>query len=596
MNLLVENTIERLGAKKDRLMDILLSIQDTEKYVSEDSISEISKSLNISKVDIRQCMSFYHFFTKTPAKHRIYLNDSVMSNLMGRAKVLEAFEKSLGVKPGEINTEGIELKSTACIGMSDQEPAALIDDIVFPQLTPERARYIVEGLKSGKKPEDLYYLPLGDGRNSNPLLNTMVNNNIKKMGLLLDDYYKIGTALEIATKKSELEVIGIVKTSGLRGRGGAGFPTGMKWEFCRFSEGDEKFIICNADEGEPGTFKDRVILTEKIEMLLEGMAIAAFGIGAKHGIIYLRYEYKYMQKHIEDAIQKAKDNKLLGKNILDKPGFDFDVRIQSGGGAYVCGEESSLIESMEGKRGEPRFKPPFPVQKGYMNKPTSVNNVETFCKVCRIIENGGEWYRRYGTKDSVGTKLLSISGDCPRPGVYEIEWGMSVYQMLSMVGASNTQAVQIGGPSGSLIGKDGFNRKICYSDLSTGGSMMIFNNSRNLIKDVVMNFLDFFIDESCGSCVSCRAATNQIRQKLQKMLSGKGVNQDLEDLKDWSKFTLVSRCGLGQTAANPVKTSIENFPHLYDDLVQKDKDYDSCFNMEAAVADSCRVVNRIPNL
>jgi [NiFe] hydrogenase diaphorase moiety large subunit len=596
MNLLLENTIERIGAKKDRLMDILLSIQDAEKFISEEHIAEISKSLNISEVDIRQCMSFYHFFTSTPAKHRIYLNDSVMSNLKGREEVLKAFEKSLNIKLGEKNEDGIELHSTACIGMSDQEPAALIDDVVFPQLTPERARYIVEGLKSGKAVKDLYYLPLGDGRNSNPLLYTMVNNNIKKTGLLLDDYYKTGTALEIATKKSELEVIGIVKTSGLRGRGGAGFPTGMKWEFCRFSEGEEKFIICNADEGEPGTFKDRVLLTEKIEMLLEGMAIAAFGIGAKQGIIYLRYEYKYMQKHIEEAIQKAKENNLLGKNILGKPGFDFDVRIQSGGGAYICGEESSLIESMEGKRGEPRFKPPFPVQKGYMNKPTSVNNVETFCKVCRIIENGGEWYRRYGTKNSVGTKLLSISGDCPRPGVYEVEWGMSVRQMLSMVGASDTQAVQIGGPSGTLVGKESFDRKICYSDLSTGGSMMIFDNSRDLLKDVVMNFLDFFIDESCGSCVSCRATTNQIRQKLQKMLNGKGVAKDIEDLKDWSKLTLVSRCGLGQTAANPVKTSIESFPHLYEALVQKDKDFDSCFDMEAAVADSCRVVNRIPNL
>ncbi len=596
MNLLLENTIKRIGAKKDRLMDILLSIQDEEKFISDKRIYEISKSLNISEVDIRQCMSFYHFFTTTHATHRIYLNNSVISNLMGREKVLKAFEEALNVQEGNKSKEGIELNSTACIGMSDQEPAAIIDDIVFPQLTPERARYIVEGLKDGKSANDLYYLPLGDGRNSEPILNTMVNNNIKKTGLLLDDYYKIGTALEIATKKSELEVIGIIKTSGLRGRGGAGFPTGIKWEFCRFSEGDEKYIICNADEGEPGTFKDRVLLTEKIEMLLEGMAIAAYGIGAKQGIIYLRYEYKYMQKHIEQAIQKAKDNNLLGKNILGKTDFDFDIRIQSGGGAYVCGEESSLIESMEGKRGEPRYKPPFPVQKGYMNKPTSVNNVETFCKVCRIIENGGEWYRRYGTKNSVGTKLLSISGDCQRPGVYEVEWGMSVHQMLNMVGASDTQAVQIGGPSGTLIGKDSFDRKICYAELSTGGSMMIFNNSRNLIKDVVMNFLDFFVDESCGSCVSCRATTSQIRQKIQKMLRGKGVSKDIKDLKEWSKLTLVSRCGLGQTAANPVKTSIENFPHLYEALAQKDKDFDSCFDMEAAVADSCRIVNRIPNL
>ncbi len=596
MNHKLQNTIEGLGAKKDRLMDILLKIQEEEKCISEQSITTISKELDISEVDIKQCMSFYHFFTPTKAKHRIYLNNSVLSNLNGRAKVLDAFENSLNIKEGEISTDGIELKSTACIGMSDQEPAALIDDIVFPKLTAQRARYIIEGLKAGKNPTELFYLPLGDGRNSSHLLNTMVNNNIKKNGLLLDEYYKVGTALKLATEKSELEVIGIVKTSGLRGRGGAGFPTGMKWEFCKFSDGDEKYIICNADEGEPGTFKDRVLLTEKIEMLLEGMAIAAYGIGAKEGIIYLRYEYKYMQKHIETAIQNAVDNNLLGMNILGKKGFNFNVRIQSGGGAYICGEESSLIESMEGKRGEPRFKPPFPVQKGYMDKPTSVNNVETLCKVCRIIEKGGEWYRHYGTKSSVGTKLLSISGDCQRPGVYEIEWGMSVNQMLNMVGAQNTQAVQIGGPSGTLINKDSFSRKICYSDLSTGGSIMIFNKDRDLLGDVVMNFLDFFIDESCGSCVSCRATTNQLRQKLKKILNGKGVSSDIDELIEWSRLTLVSRCGLGQTAANPIKSSIENFPELYEALIQKDKDYDSCFDLEAAVQDSCRLVNRVPNL
>ena len=596
MSEIVKEVMSQIGNKQDRLMDVLLSIQKSELYISEENIKSIAQELKISTIDVRQCMSFYHFFTTDIAKHRIYLNDSVMSNLRGRKEVLDAFELSLGSKLGQVNEQSIGLYSTSCIGMSDQEPAAIIDGKIFPSLTPERAMTIVEGLKEGKTAEQLYYLPLGDGRNSRPELNTMVNNNIRKTGLLLDDYYKVGTALQIAINKSELEVIGIVKTSGLRGRGGAGFPTGMKWEFCRASDGNRKYIICNADEGEPGTFKDRILLTEKIEMLFEGMAIAGFAIGAQEGIIYLRYEYLYLQEHIEKALDTARENHLLGKQILGNESFDFDIRVQFGGGAYICGEESSLIESMEGKRGEPRFKPPFPVQKGYMNKPTSVNNVETLCKVCRIIENGGEWYKKYGTKQSVGTKLLSISGDCQREGVYEVEWGLTIKQMLEMVGATNTQAVQVGGPSGNLIGPESFNRRICYGDLATGGSMMIFDNSRDIIKDVVLNFLDFFIEESCGSCVSCRATTKQITQKVRKMLQGNGVKQDLIDLKQWSKFTLVSRCGLGQTAANPVTTSLSNLPHLYQNLINTDQDFISSFNMASAVAESCKVVNRIPKI
>ncbi len=595
MNLLVQKIIDDIGPKADRLMDMLLAIQQEKSYVSNEHIADLAQQLTISEIQVRQTLSFYHFFTSKPARHRIYLNDSVVANMHGRAEVLQAFEESLACKMGGLNSDGIALLSTACIGMSDQEPAALIDGIVFPSLTPERARYVVEGLQEGKDIQDLFYLPSGDGENSKEVLNSMVNNNIRKTGLLLDDYYQVGTALQLAVKKSDLEVIGIVKTSGLRGRGGAGFPTGMKWEFCRFSEDKEKYIICNADEGEPGTFKDRVLLTEKAAMLFEGMALAAYSIGAKQGILYLRYEYKYMLGHLQNALNTARTKHLLGKNILGKQGFDFDVRIQLGGGAYVCGEESSLIESMEGKRGEPRYKPPFPVQKGYMNKPTSVNNVETFCKVCRIIEKGGEWYRRYGTKQSVGTKLLSISGDCQRPGVYEIEWGMTIEQMLNMVGAQNTLAVQVGGPSGNLIGEDSFYRKICYGDLSTGGSMMIFDNSRDLLKEVVLNFINFFVDESCGSCVSCRVTTQQLKQKLEKILQGKGVEQDIEDLLSWSKFNLVSRCGLGQTAANPITTSLQNFRYLYNQLLQSGKDFESCFNMENAVKESCRVVNRIPN-
>jgi len=584
--------IQSYRADSGRLMDILHAVQKENGYVSDEAIQELSKALQVSEIDIRQTMSFYHFFEQKPAKHRIYLNDSVMANLKGREAVKNAFEKELGIEIENISEDGIAFRSTSCIGMSDQEPAALIDDVVFPNLTPERVAFVIQGLRAGKELKELYYQELGDGNNSSGAISSMVNNNIRKSGKLLDEYYRPWTALKKALAKSELEIIGIVRTSGLRGRGGAGFPTGMKWEFCRASKGRRKYIVCNADEGEPGTFKDRILLTENPLMLIEGMTIAGYAVGAQEGIIYLRQEYRYLENFLSMKLDEARSQNVLGKAILGNEDFNFDIRIQFGGGAYVCGEESSLIESMEGKRGEPRFKPPFPVQKGYNNLPTSVNNVETLVTICHIIEHGGEWYRGFGTAKSVGTKLLSISGDCARPGVYEIEWGMSIRQMLDMVGASDTLAVQAGGPSGSLIGETDFDRKICYSDLATGGSMMIFNKSRNLLKDVVLNFTNFFIEESCASCVSCRATVQQMQKKLIKILNGRGVKADLDDLKSWAKTTLVSRCGLGQTAANPIVTSLNNFPQLYHELISDDKEFETCFDMQSAIAESCEVVGR----
>ncbi len=575
-----------------RLMDILHAVQKEYGYINDDQVAELAIAIDLSEIDIRQCISFYHLFETKPTTHRIYLNDSVVAQMKGRQKVLEAFENELNISVEQISEDGIALRRTAGMGMNDQEPAALIDDVVFPSLTPERAVDIIKGFREGKNVEELFYQEFGDGNNAHPLLNSMVNNNVRKAGKVLDEFYKPWTALKRAVAKSELEVIGIVRTSGLRGRGGAGFPTGMKWEFCRASQGTKKYIICNADEGEPGTYKDRVLLTENPLMLIEGMCIAAYAIGAQEGIIYLRQEYRYMEKFLNMKLDEARSNNMLGNSILRNDNFNFDIRIQFGAGAYICGEESALIESMEGKRGEPRFRPPFPVQSGYKNMPTSVNNVETLVTICRIIERGGEWYRGFGNSHSVGTKLLSISGDCSRPGVYEVEWGITIRQMLGMIGANDTVAVQVGGPSGSLIGEADFEHKLCYNDLPTGGSMMVFNSTRNLLKDVVLNFTDFFIDESCGSCVSCRATVQQMQKKLVKILDGYGVKSDLDELQSWAKTTLVSRCGLGQTAANPIVSSLKNFPHLYMELLQEDKDFVSTFDMEAAIAESCKIVGR----
>ena len=362
--------------------------------------------------------------------------------------------------------------------------------------------------------------------------------------------------------------------------------------------GEKKYIFCNADEGEPGTFKDRVILTELPRLLLEGMVIAGYAVGAAEGILYIRYEYKYLKQYLEDILQGAREKNYLGKNIGGKKGFDFDIRIQYGAGAYVCGEESALIESAEGKRGEPRDRPPFPVEKGYLDMPTVVNNVETLCSAVKVILNGGEWYKSFGTSESTGTKLLSISGDCRYPGVYEVEWGFSVNDIIDMVGGnlSDVQAVQVGGPSGAIIAPNEFNRILGYEDLATGGSLIIFGKHRDILSDVVKNFTEFFIEESCGSCSTCRIVPSILKKKLEKILNARGVTQDIDDMVEWGKILKASRCGLGQTAANPILSSIKNFRHLYKEKIQKNKVYDSGFDLSLAVKESCEATGRVPNI
>ncbi|PIY31146.1 MAG: hypothetical protein COZ08_09420 [Bacteroidetes bacterium CG_4_10_14_3_um_filter_42_6] len=435
----------------------------------------------------------------------------------------------------------------------------------------------------------------GDGNNALPVINAMVYNNIRRKGALLNHDYPLFTVIkDILPNTSAEEIIDIVSESNIRGRGGAGFPSGLKWKFGSRAKGEHRYIICNADEGEPGTFKDRVLLTEYPEMVFEGMVTAGYAVGADVGLLYLRYEYKYLLAYLNGVLENMRKINYLGQSIAGIVDFDFDIRIQLGAGAYICGEESALIESLEGKRGEPRDKPPFPVEKGYLNLPTVVNNVETLATVVKIIKNGAAWYNQLGNKDSVGTKLLSISGDCRFPGIFEVEWGLKISDILDMCGADEVQAIQVGGPSGALIGEKDFKRELSYSDLPTGGSMIVFNKNRDLLTEVVLNFMNFFIEESCGTCSTCRNMPYVLRGKLLKVINGRGVKTDIEDMVNWANLLKVSRCGLGQTAANPIVSSIRNFRHLYDALVQKEIEYDSGFSLEASVLESCKAVRRQP--
>lgn len=381
---------------------------------------------------------------------------------------------------------------------------------------------------------------------------------IQKKGPVIFCDFDCDQALKNALNKSRTDVIGIVRDSGLKGRGGAGFPTGVKWNLAATAAGDKKYVICNADEGEPGTFKDRVLIENLGDDLLAGMTLAAYAIGSDEGIIYLRAEYKYLLKDLNAKIQARIEKNLLGEKIAGKD-FNFNIEVRLGAGAYVCGEETALIESLEGHRGEPRNRPPFPVTVGYLGLPTSVNNVETFVTALRIAEKGAAWFKGHGTEKSTGTKLLSVSGDCDKPGVYELPLGISVNDLLKEVGGEGAKAVQIGGASGECVPYTEFDRIIGYEDVSTGGSIMIFGMHRCMLQ-VAKNFMEFFAEESCGQCTPCRFGTETILEGIEKLEWHECSSQYLNELMDLGEtMKISSKCGLGQSAPNAFMSIIKNF-------------------------------------
>ncbi len=589
---LINKILQKHCRNRTRLLAILKDIQNAEGFIPDEAIDKIARSLKLSRAEVEGVITFYHFLNpQKPGKYVVYLNNSITSEMAGKEEVARTFEKEAGCVFGQTSPDGlITLQETSCIGMNDQEPAAIINEVIFTRLTAEKVKKIVALMREGRSVQEMVE-EFGDGANGHELVRAMVKNNIRKPGPVVFGDYNPGQALRKALEMTPEEVIEEVKKANLLGRGGAGFPTGLKWEFCRKEKSDEHYVVCNADEGEPGTFKDRVILTERPQMVFEGMAIAGYAVDAKLGLLYLRHEYTYLKNYLEYVLQKMREEGILGKNIAGK-GFDFDIEIKMGAGAYVCGEESALIESAEGKRGEPRDRPPFPVQKGYLNQPTTVNNVETLAAATQIIIRGASWFRSMGTPVSAGTKVLSVSGDCEKPGIYEVEFGLTLKELLEMVGARDTLAVQVGGPSGNCISEAGFNRKICYSDLATGGSIIIFNKSRDLFA-VVRNFLDFFIEESCGWCVPCRAGNVLLKKKFEKIISGKGTNQDLREIEAWGKIIKsTSRCGLGQTSPNPILTTLTNFRELYESRINREIDFIPEFDLGQAVAEACELTGR----
>ena len=385
-----------------------------------------------------------------------------------------------------------------------------------------------------------------------------------------DGYAALGNILSNMTPQ---EAIDLLKKAGLRGRGGGGFPTGLKWEIASKNKADQKYVVCNADEGDPGAFMDRSILEGDPHTVIEAMAICGYCIGATKGIVYIRAEYPLAIKRLKVAARQAREYGLLGKEILGS-GFDFDIELRYGAGAFVCGEETALIHSMEGHRGEPTVKPPFPAEKGYLGKPTNVNNVETFANVPAIFLKGAEWYSSIGTEKSKGTKVFALAGKINNVGLIEVPMGITLREVIYEIGGGikdgkKFKAVQTGGPSGGCLTEKHLDTPIDFDNLLAAGSMMgsggmIVMDEDDCMVSVAKFYLEFTVEESCGKCAPCRVGNKRLHEMLEKITSGKGVPEDIEYLKNLSRVIKdTSLCGLGQTSPNPVLSTIENFYDEY---------------------------------
>ncbi|QTR53275.1 NADH-ubiquinone oxidoreductase-F iron-sulfur binding region domain-containing protein [Thiothrix unzii] len=562
----------------DHLLHRLHDLQRQFLHIPPREIAPLAAELGLPISQVEAVIDFYSFFHRSP-RGRI---DLLFSNCTscGDLSLMHTLCDLLGVTPGVTRADGaVSIDETSCMGMCDQGTAALVNGRVLTQLTARHLPSLVSLINAGT--------PLDDW----PAEWFVVQDNIRQAGLLLSNNVPMGAGLRAALQGGVENLLAEMTQSGLRGRGGAGFNTSLKWQLCRAVPATPRYLVCNADEGEPGTFKDRVLLNSYAVQMFEGMALCAYAIGAQHGYLYLRGEYRYLLPQLEATLTSLREANLLGANILDQQDFHFDISIVMGAGAYICGEESALLESLEQKRGVPRVRPPFPVMHGYLGQPTVVDNVETLVAATHIAVHGGEWFKAHGTAQSAGSKVFSVSGDCTAPGIYEYSFGISVQDLLEACGGQDAQAVQVGGPSGALIGRAEFGRKLAFEDLATGGSIMIYGAQRDLLA-VVRNFTHFFAHESCGFCTPCRVGTPLLRKYIDKIASGHGTPYDQAEM---ARLAMVvkrrSHCGLGQTAANPLLDLLAKFPQVYADRLLH-QDYEPFFNLDAALATTRELTHR----
>ncbi|MEN9426054.1 MAG: hypothetical protein RLZZ220_403 [Pseudomonadota bacterium] len=563
------------------LLQILIQAQQIEGWLPAATLTHIAAALGLPRARVEGVAGFYSFlYTQPVGRYRVLFSDNITDRMLGNAELLDALCRKLWIEPGHLSEDGlVSVTTTSCTGLCDQGPAMLVNGRAIGQLSHRRINEIAELIRQ-QRPFELW-----------PAEYFQIDDNIRRRDALLGLDMPPGAALQAAVVRGRDGWLAEMQASNLRGRGGAGFATAVKWSSAKNAPGAPKVIVCNADEGEPGTFKDRVLLNSFADLVFEGMSLAAWAVGASQGFLYLRGEYRYLLPQLEAVLARRRAAGLLGTGILGQAGFDFDIAIHLGAGAYVCGEESALIESLEGKRGTPRIRPPFPVTKGYLGRPTVVNNVETLAKTCLIALGGGEAFAATGTAQSAGTKLLSISGDCAMPGIYEYPFGVPISRVLEDCGASDTQAVQVGGASGICLAGYEFHRRIAYEDVPTAGAFMIFDGTRDLF-DVARAFVHFFAHESCGFCTPCRVGTSLLKGFMDKLADGHGAQADLADI-DWLDRLLknASHCGLGSAAPNPVIDTLQKFRPAYERRLVS-LDFEPAFDLDAALAEARQLTGR----
>ncbi len=547
------------------LIPALYAAQELYGYIPEPAAAEIARTLNVPLADVYGVIDFYTLLYREPVgKTVIHVCNDPACAMAGADGVFKRMTQKIELDTAQFaGSPTITVERAPCLGLCEHAPAALIQGAPVAQADTQTWEDLVAG--KGKRPHSI----LG-GDISLLTANCGLGHTVP-----LQEYMQRGgyLALRKALKMQPVELIEMVKQSGLVGRGGAAFPTGLKWEGAARAAGTTKYVICNADEAEPGTFKDRVLLEDDPHTVLEGLILSAYAIGAQKGYIYIRGEYLLPYQIMSHALEEAREVHLLGTNILGTD-FCFDVEIRRGAGAYICGEETALFESIEGKRGFPRVKPPFPTTHGLFGKPTVINNVETLANIPLIIRKGVQAYRAIGTEKSPGPKLFCVSGDVVRPGLYEVPFGTTFRHLLfdlagGMRPGRSYQAALFGGAAGAFATPQNLDVRLSFEDLRAAGLPLgsgvitVFDDTRDL-RDILFRLTRFFAEESCGKCYPCQLGTQRQHEIMARILSGRTLPEDFNRLQDvgWT-MTDASLCGLGQTAASAVLSAMKHWPKLF---------------------------------
>jgi NADH-quinone oxidoreductase subunit F len=566
--------------KRSALIPMLMYAQDEFGYISNEVIAEIAARLELRTVQVEETLEYYSMLHRKPmGKYHVQVCTNVACMLRGGAELLDRAKKRLEIGHKEVTKDGIfSLEEVECIGACTGAPAMQINYDFYENLTPATFDRVIQELDFGRRAEPVQVISgalHAREKGEIPVISKRwgIENSTKIDVFLQNGGYQ---ALEKALKQMTPEsIIDEMKKSNLRGRGGAGFPTGMKWSFVPKDSPKAKYVICNADESEPGTCKDRPLMEMDPHQLIEGMVIAGRAIGSHQGFIYIRGEYRYVLDIVQGAITEAYERGYLGKNILGS-GFDYDLLIHTGAGAYECGEESALMESLEGKRGYPRIKPPFPAVVGLYGCPTIINNVETLSAVPTIILGGGEAYANLGTPKNGGTRLLCVAGHVNKPGIYEIPLGMNMKEFIygmagGITGGKKLKAVIPGGSSCPLLTADEIDIPMDYDSVAKAGSMlgsggMVVMDEDTCMVDMARRIMHFYAHESCGWCIPCREGTTWLRKMLERIHAGYGREQDIDMLSELSKNILGrSFCPLGDAAAMPTISIVQKWRNEFED-------------------------------